>query len=238
MTLGRVPTRALEFEDTFFKVIAHRQSLYQQAYRSGMQKGKRGEALASYIAEYVYDPPKVALKSADAHAKYVTLQSDLDTYGKSISRLRNVPVARYFIPFFKTPYNAFKYSLIDRGTIGIFLGEGRAAIRKARLPGASAADKAAGDMALARLALGNMTFALIAYLTATGEISGKGPENRNLRSSYRGVGWSPYSLKYGDERYGYTWADSSSEPFVHLRAASSQSFRLQVHSRSSTHASV
>ena len=76
MTLGRVPTRALEFEDTFFKVVAHRMSLYEQAYRSGVTKGKRGDALFNHIAEFVFDLPASALTQADAHAKYVTLQSD------------------------------------------------------------------------------------------------------------------------------------------------------------------
>ena len=34
MTLGRIPTRLLDAEDTFFKVIAHRMSLYEGALSS------------------------------------------------------------------------------------------------------------------------------------------------------------------------------------------------------------
>ena len=43
-------------------------SLYEQAYRSGVTKGKRGDALSNHIAEYVFDPPPSALAQADAHA--------------------------------------------------------------------------------------------------------------------------------------------------------------------------
>lgn len=39
LTLGRFPTRLLEFEDAFFKGVAYRQSLYEQAYRTGRTEG-------------------------------------------------------------------------------------------------------------------------------------------------------------------------------------------------------
>lgn len=208
-TLGRLPTRALEFEDTFFKVLAHRQSLYEQGYRSAMTKGKRGDDAAAHIAEYIFDPPKSALEKADAHAQYVTLQSNLDEIGKNIGGLRNIPTIRYFLPFFKTPYNAFKYALIDRGPIGIFYGEGRRAIERARAPGASPADKAAGDMAMGRLLLGNGTAVAVFAAAAAGKITGSGPRDPGLRDAQRQTGWQPYSIKIGDQYYSY----SGFEPF-------------------------
>ena len=102
MTLGRLPTRALEFEDTFFKVVAQRQLLYQNAYSTGVAKGLRGDKLATHIAEFVFDPPASALEKADAHAQYVTLQTNLDSVGKSMKNIRDkVPGMRYFLPFLK-----------------------------------------------------------------------------------------------------------------------------------------
>ena len=209
LTLGRVPTRLLEFEDTFFKVVAHRMSLYEQAYRSGVTKGKRGDALANHIAEFVFDPPANALGKADAHAKYVTLQSDLDGVGKKLKGLRDVPGLRYFMPFFKTPYNAFKYAFIDRGPIGAFYGESKRAIDRAKLPGASMQDKAAADMAMGRLILGNSTAALMFMLTAEGSITGNGPSDPGVRAALRQTGWQPYSIKVGDTYVSYM----GSEPF-------------------------
>ena len=208
-TLGRVPTRALEFEDAFFKVVAQRMSLYEQGMRSGRQKGFTGDDLAEHIAQYVYNPPPNAAKQADAHAKYVTLQSELDEVGKNIGGLRKIPGVRYFLPFFKTPYNAFKYAMLDRSPVGIAYGESSRAIKRANAPGASMADKAAGDLAIARISMGSMTGAMIFGFAANGEITGKGPADRGLRASMMRSGWKPYSVKIGDTYYSYQTA----EPF-------------------------
>jgi len=203
MTMGRIPTRLLEFEDTLFKVVAHRMSLYQEAYRSGISKGKRGDALSTHIAEFVFDPPESALSQADAHAKYVTLQTDLDKAGKTLKGVRDIPGLRYFIPFLKTPYNAFKYAFIDRGPVGIFYGESKRAIERSKMPGASMADKAAGDMAMGRLVMGNATAAMMFYLTAEGSITGGGPADPGVRAALKQTGWQPYSIKIGNEYVSY-----------------------------------
>jgi len=203
MTMGRVPTRLLEFEDTLFKVVAHRMSLYQEAYRSGVSKGKRGDVLANHIAEFVFDPPEAALTQADAHAKYVTLQTDLDKAGKTLKGFRDMPGLRYFIPFLKTPYNAFKYAFIDRGPVGIFYGETKRAIERGKMPGASMADKAAGDMAMGRLVMGNATAAMMFGLTAQGSITGSGPADPGVRAALKQTGWQPYSIKIGDGYVSY-----------------------------------
>ena len=196
MTLGRVPTRALQFEDTLFKVVAHRMSLYENAYGTGMAQGLRGDDLSTHIAEFIHNPPADYLKQADAHAKYVTLQNELDPAGKAIADIRNkVPLIRYFAPFVKTPYNAFKYAFIDRGPIGVLYGESRRSMQRARLPGASQADKAAGDMAMARLIMGNGTAGLMVYLTAEGHITGGGPADDGQRANLRAQGWQPYSIR-------------------------------------------
>jgi len=196
MTLGRVPTRALQFEDTLFKVVAHRMSLYENAYSTGVVQGLRGDALSTHIAEFIHNPPADYLKQADAHAKYVTLQNDLDPAGKAIADLRNkVPGIRYFAPFIKTPYNAFKYAFLDRGPLGFLYGESRRAMQRARLPGATQADKAAGDMAMSRLIMGNATMLMVAKLTAEGHITGGGPSDEGQRANLRVQGWQPYSVR-------------------------------------------
>jgi hypothetical protein len=209
LTINRIPTRALEFEDTYFKVVAHRMSLYESAMRSGRQKGFKGDDLAEHVANYLYDPPAIAIKHADAHAKYVTLQTDLDEVGRNIGGLRKIPGMRYFLPFFKTPYNAFKYAMLDRSFVGAIYGESARAIKRANAPGASMADKAAGDLAIARLSLGTMTAALIFHFSQTGEVTGRGPTDRGLRASMMRSGWRPYSVKIGDEYFSYQTA----EPF-------------------------
>ena len=120
-----------------------------------------------------------------------------------------MPTLRYFMPFFKTPYNAFKYAFIDRGPIGAFYGEGKRAIDRAKMPGASMADKAAGDMAMARLIMGNSTAAVMAMMTAEGSITGGGPADPGVRAALKETGWQPYSIKIGNTYVSY-WAQNLS----------------------------
>ena len=217
MTLDRIPTRALEFEDAFFKGIAYKQSLYQDAYRTGTQSGKTGDALSEYIAEYITNPPKNAIIRGEAHAKYVTLQSDLSTAGKSLSKVRRFPGIRYFIPFFKTPYNATKYALADRTPLGIYAGDARRAIEKGSAPGATSSDRAAADLAKGRIALGSTTTMLIAYFASQGYITGGGPTDRDFAKTKKRMGWKPYSFRVPDGEGGYQYVSYQfSEPFASI----------------------
>ena len=195
MTLGRVPTRALEMEDTFFKVIATRMSLYENALSTGQAKGLSGDALANHIADFLYDPPDVAIQRADAHAKYVTLQTDLDPVGKALSNTRRFPVLRYFVPFLKTPYNSFKYVFRDRTPLGLMSGEIRSQIQRGRQPGATQLDKQVAEMAMARMAIGSAAAMVVASLAMRGDVTGSGPSDPGLQANLRAQGWRPYSIR-------------------------------------------
>lgn len=208
-TLGGVPTSMLEFEDTYFKVIAQRMSLYQQAYREAKVRNLGVEDFSEYVANYVYDPPENAIMEADAHAQYVTLQQEVDEVGKNLQGMRNLPLARYFIPFFKTPYNAFKYAFTERSALGLISANMRETIAAGRRPNATAKQKAASDMAIARQSMGAMTAALVAFYVAQGRITGGGPADREHKASLQRQGWQPYSIRIGDTYYSYIGA----EPF-------------------------
>jgi hypothetical protein len=203
MTLGRVPTRALEFEDSFFKVVAHRQALYEEAYRSGMTKGYRGDRLADHIANFLVDPPATAIEKAEGHARYVTLQTKLDETGRNLSKVRRIPGLRYFVPFFNTPYNSFKYAFVDRTPIGLFFGESKKIIERGRSPGATRADVAAANLAYSRITMGSGIAAMVAMYAAEGLITGGGPADPEIRNAMLRRGWQPYSIKVGDQYYSY-----------------------------------
>jgi len=195
MTLGRIPTRALEMEDTFFKVIATRMSLYENALSTGQAQGLQGDALANHIADFLYDPPDTAIEMADAHAKYVTLQTDLDPIGKAFSNARRVPVLRYFVPFLKTPYNSFKYVFRDRTPLGLMSGEIRSQLARGRGPGATQLDKQVAEMAIARMAIGSAATLVVGGLALRGDVTGSGPSDRGLQANLRAQGWRPYSIR-------------------------------------------
>lgn len=209
MTLNRFPTRALEFEDNLFKVMGIRQSLYEQAMRSGNGKGLKGDALAEHIADFVHNPPASALKQAEGHAKYVTLQTDLDKMGKQLSGLRNNAIMRFFVPFFKTPYNATKYALVERTPLGMMSKEIQDTISLGKSPNATIEQRVAGQKAQTRMVMGSATMLTVAGLAANGMVTGNGPADRNEREALKRTGWQPYSVKVGDTYYSYMGA----EPF-------------------------
>ena len=105
VTLGRAPTRMLMMGDAFNKIVAYRGTLWEEAYRAGRQKGKKGEALEDFIADFVIEPPDAAAQKGLEHAKYVTLQSDFDpgTILHDAQKVAGHRIMRLIIPFYKTP---------------------------------------------------------------------------------------------------------------------------------------
>lgn len=190
-TLGRVPTKMLGFEDTFFKVSANRMALYKRAYREAILQGKDTdvETMSDFIADYVYNPPVEATIEGEATAKYITLQSELGPDLKAAQRLARTPFVRWFVPFFKTPANAFKYAT-EHSPVGILLGNIRDDIK---------AGGARKDMALAKMALGSAAMMATYSLIAEGRLTGGGPEDKDLKATLYRQGWKPYSIKFGNE---------------------------------------
>lgn len=194
LTAGRFAYRSLEAGDTFFKVVSHRATLYEEALRTGQSRGLSGEDLSEYIANFVTDPPAVALDEAIERSKYSTLQTELDTVGRSIQNIGSLPLVRYFVPFLKTPYNSAKYSFIDRSPLGFAMGKTQEMIR--------AGGKQA-DEAYARVALGSAVSVTMFSLVATGECSGGGPADKRMKALLRQQGWQPYSCKIGGKWISY-----------------------------------
>ncbi len=202
-TLGRAPTKALEFEDTFFKVIANRMSLMRSAYKEAERQGlgKDLDEMAEFIADYVYNPPPSAIEEGETVAKYITLQSDLKGGGEKAAHalIKKTPGLRWFLPFFKTPLNAIKYAS-DHTPLGIFWGDTRRMLKKG---GADA------DVARARIAIGSMATAVGFGLMMNDTITGGGPADRNLKRQMRDAGWQPYSIMIGGKYRSY----AGFEPF-------------------------
>jgi len=211
LTAGRVSYRTLMAGDAFFKTIAQRGEMYKQAFQTGRARGLEGEKLADYIAEFVADPPAAALNKMEAVAKYGTLQNDLDKFGKNIKGVAGNAFFRWAIPFIKTPYNAAKYTFVDRTPLGILWGETGAMMR---------AGGKQRDEAMARIAIGTSMGWTAYQLAANGQISGGGPVNKAEREALRLQGWQPYSIKVGGVWVSYqgieplssiigAWADAS-----------------------------
>jgi len=189
-TLGRVPTKMLGFEDAMFKVSANRMALYKRAYREAIIQGKdtNVETMSDFIADYVYNPPVDAIIEGEATAKYITLQSELGPSLKSAQTLARTPFVRWFVPFFKTPANAFKYAT-EHSPAGLLLKNMQDDIK---------AGGARKDMALAKMATGSAAMIATLGLIMEGRLTGGGPTDSDLKAIQYRQKWKPYSIKFGD----------------------------------------
>ena len=201
VTLGRLPTRLLEFEDTWFKVVAQRGSLYEQGFRAAREQNLKGDNASNFIANFVSNPPPQALEQANDTARYVTLQNELESnFGKAVSKMARVRFMRWFVPFLRTPYNALAYSF-EHTPFAFFHKNYKDAIKSG--------DPIKKDIARARIALGTSASISVGALALSGNITGGGPTNKGEREALRRQGWQPYSVKINDTYYSY----AGMEPF-------------------------
>lgn len=194
----RLPGRFLLTEDAFFRTVGQRMEIQARAWRMGTSEGLQGRALAARVTEIVADPPEDIVNAAFDVGRYQTFTKPLGEGGRFLQAgATRVPGLRVIVPFIRTPVNILK-----------FVGE-RTPL--APLSQSIRADVAAGgaraDLALARLSMGTMIMALAGEMTASGQITGGGPTNRQLRAARRRTGWQPYSLKVGDTYHAFNRLD-------------------------------
>jgi len=194
----RIPGRLLTAGDELFKTIGYRMELNAQAYRTGYNEGLRGEKLAIRINDIINNPPEnLHIQAVDA-ARYQTFTKELGEAGKSIqTAVRRIPGARVIVPFIRTPTNIMKF--VGERTILAPLSK---AIREEFSAGG-----ARRDLALAKIATGSMIMAASADYVMSGQITGGGPKNPQMKNLLRATGWQPYSIKVGDEFFAYSRLD-------------------------------
>lgn len=206
LTLGRVPTKMLGAEDTFWKMVAQRGSLWQQAYRSAQELGLKGDAASDHITQFMIRPPGEAVERANTEAVRLTLQTPLaGEVGGGISKVARIPGMRWFLPFVKTPYNAVTFAF-EHTPLAIFTRQWKQAMESG--------DPSQIQRAQSRRALGSGAVAIIGYQTISGEWTGSGPVNPALRARLMDQGWRPYSRRvtYADGTIEYI-SYAGAEPY-------------------------
>ena len=198
----RMPTRALKAEDAFFKGLNYDMELKALATREAAAEGLTGKALTARVTELEIHPtPEMQAGAIDA-ALVRTLNADLGPAGQAFMTWANqIPGGRVILPFIRTPTNSAKWFGQRAPVLNLLSTQNWADIT---------AGGAARDKALARIALGNATAAVIAYEVAQGNITGGGSQDKNLRRLQRdpAVGIRPpYSIKVGDTWYSYNRVD-------------------------------
>lgn len=209
--MTRVPGRFLMAEDEFFKGIASRAALYQEAhqrasdiYRKTIDTGgtpkQAKEAAAIERANVIYDPPEEIKLRAEEVAKELTFQTDLKGWLGQAQGAMSHPIAKLFVPFFRTPVNIMKSTLERSPAMLAYPGF----YKKIAAGGREA------DMAMAKMAMGSAIMGTFAYASfglsgpdKSMRIFGAGPSDPEARAAMRRQGFQPYSvnIKQDDGTY-------------------------------------
>jgi hypothetical protein len=209
--MTRVPGRFLMSEDEFFKGIASRASLYEQAqmraheiYEKTLETGgsveDAQEAAALERANIINDPPEEIKMRAEESARELTFQSELKGWLGQAQGAMSHPIAKLFVPFFRTPANIMKSTLQRSPVMAVYPGF----YKKLRAGGREA------DLAMSKVAMGSTIMSAFAYASfglddeeRSVRIIGRGPSDPQARAALRRQGFQPYSvnIKQDDGTY-------------------------------------
>lgn len=197
----RMPGRFLLAEDEVFKGIGYRMSLHKEAetrsikaYETAIEAGKTPDEAIKLAGQTKQDilnnPPESVIKDAKAAAKEMTFQKDLDGFMGDAAQAMSHPIAKLFVPFFKTPAN-IAGAILERSPIQMVNPSFYKTI---------AAGGRDADIAMAKVATGSMimgSFAMMASGTETDGnviINGAGPSDPTARKAFERKGLLPYSI--------------------------------------------
>lgn len=211
----RLPSKALEVEDEFFKAVNRRSELSAEAYRQAAKEARGDKAkFEELYREYLNNPTDKMRKQADEFARYQTFQNNLIGWPKDVQAFANkYPGFRFLVPFIRTPVNILKAAR-DRSLLAPLTRQFWADVR---------AGGRTRDRALAKVSMGTGITGTIGYLYGQDLITGGGPTDPGERAALLATGWQPYSFKIGDTYYSY----ARLEPISTVLGVSADFFSLQ-----------
>lgn len=190
------PGRALDAADVFFRSVARNTELYESAYTQAVREGKHGPALVDRMAELRagLTPEGAALRE---NAEHVAARAVFQEKGGPITswlaqgyRIPVVGQAMTFVmPFLRTPANILRQGL-EASPVGFHMQAARHEGRP-------------GRFAQGRAAVGSVAAGYLAWLAATGRLSGNGPTDPAERAALMESGWRPNSIRFGDQWVSY-----------------------------------
>jgi hypothetical protein len=190
----RQPGRFLMGADDFWRVIASKGVLYEEAYKKARISLDNGNDMDTAIDDgmmVLLDPRSVS-SEMDHAARYATLTEEVDGgLGEVTRSVQKNFIGKLLIPFAKAPTNAIK--MVAQGHP---LGLVSQTIRD-DLFGVNGAQ--AAMRARSRLAFGTSTMALVFHYAQTGRMTGAMPSDQDIRNQLP-KGWQPYSFVFrGDD---------------------------------------
>jgi hypothetical protein len=180
-----IPGRLLDAFDTLFRTANRNKELHGMAFTQAKNEGLRGEAFKNRMVELITGTTKEA-QTLQAQAEQTAARTVFQEKPGAVTEFlregqRRFPLFMFFAPFLKTPGNIIRQGL-EFSPFGF--------VMKAAQQGGRA-----GAQAQARAAAGTIALAPLAWLAATGQISGSGPRNKTERDALRETGWEPNSVR-------------------------------------------
>jgi hypothetical protein len=226
-TIIRVPTeRLMAPTDEFFKMMAYRSEMTRHGYLDALSKTRSGvlntEDFAASVKDFMENPPPDVIRKGEEQAAYLTFQTPLGPTAANWARaLQSTPFSFLVTPFISTPVNVFKAGLMERSPLALLSADFR---RKIAQGGRER------DLALARLSMGSLTVGTIAVMTASGAITGGGPQNLDARRLLESSGWQPYSRKIQNEDGTMTYQSyARAEPFAYVIGAAADAVEVGMY---------
>jgi hypothetical protein len=197
-TGGRLGSKIMESRDEFYKFLNYGGELAALAYRNAVQHQTLDPqaSFADNMARILAEPlPEELHQAAANHALIQTFQNELtgkigqigaavQQWAPDIPGLGEFPVGRLIVPFLHIATNIPRYALENSPVAPFFKS-----VRDDLVAGGARADLAQGKMLM-----GTMTMATFALMASSGLITGRGPEDKDLRQAMERVGWKPYSV--------------------------------------------
>lgn len=196
---GRIGTNVMQNRDEFYKAWNYFGELGALAYRKAVLEGSI-DPQASFtdtMTQALHDPlPEDMHQAAAQHALVQTFQNELmagglasrvagfQQWAPDIPGFGPFPVGRLVVPFLHVAANIPRYAL-ENSPLAFFFKSVRDDI---------AAGGARGDLATGKILMGSVTATTFAVMASSGLITGRGPEDKDLRAALVRVGWQPYSV--------------------------------------------
>lgn len=209
---ARMGGRFLLAEDEFFKGIGYRMelhklvsvrtsTLYDELVASGKTPAEAKQMAAAEGARLLDNPPKGLVTDSRDAARVMTFQGDLDGFFADIQGGMSHPLAKLFVPFYKTPTNVMKETLIRSPMMLMYPG-----FYKKIMAGGREADIAFGQVATGSAIMGAFAYMSMGIDDPDNDliIMGSGPTDREAQQAMMRKGIQPFSINFKNEDGQYT----------------------------------
>lgn len=193
------PTRLLGAVDETVKVIRYRAVIQARAAQEAADQGLKGQAAQAYISKSLDDSFDEAGQAIDIaalrEAQATTFSQPLQgkTFGHTIQMgVSTHPFLRTVFTYVRTPINALRYTWKMTPILNMAQTEFRNSIFGKLGPEAQA--HAIGQMSLGALIMG-----VAGGFAQSGMLTGRGPNDPQLRAELQATGWRPYSFVWTSE---------------------------------------